>query len=128
MNNRSRRRLKESRQPDGGQRLSLRFHALGPSCFSFKVLLTPALRAAIPSLTIRAAEHSAPDPNQEDPFWACATPRLSVRVPSASCPIRTYSQRACDQNELSRGGAWIMMRSATDLSKADLHVFSKLFD
>ena len=23
---------------------------------------------------------------------------------------------------------WIMMRSATDLSKADLHVFSKLFD
>jgi hypothetical protein len=24
--------------------------------------------------------------------------------------------------------AWIMMRSATDLSKADLHVFSKLFD
>src|SRR3954464_6670469 len=25
-------------------------------------------------------------------------------------------------------GAWIMMRSATDLSKADLHVFSKLFD
>src|SRR3954466_13495833 len=24
-------------------------------------------------------------------------------------------------------GAWIMMRSATDLSKADLHVFSKLF-
>src|SRR4051794_4218969 len=26
------------------------------------------------------------------------------------------------------GGPWIMMRSATDLSKADLHVFSKLFD
>src|SRR5829696_4765182 len=24
--------------------------------------------------------------------------------------------------------AWIMMRSATDLSKADFHVFSKLFD
>ena len=24
--------------------------------------------------------------------------------------------------------AWIIMRSATDLSKADLHVFSKLFD
>ena len=24
--------------------------------------------------------------------------------------------------------SWIMMRSATDLSKADLHVFSKLFD
>src|SRR3954468_8323846 len=24
-------------------------------------------------------------------------------------------------------GTWIMMRSATDLSKADLHVFSKLF-
>src|SRR3954462_9084686 len=28
----------------------------------------------------------------------------------------------------SRGIPWIMMRSATDLSKADLHVFSKLFD
>src|SRR3954451_8801030 len=26
------------------------------------------------------------------------------------------------------GRAWIMMRSATDSSKADLHVFSKLFD
>ena len=26
------------------------------------------------------------------------------------------------------GRAWIMVRSATDLSKADLHVFSKLFD
>src|SRR3954451_17380717 len=26
------------------------------------------------------------------------------------------------------GRPWIMMRSATDLSKADLHVFSKLFD
>jgi len=29
---------------------------------------------------------------------------------------------------MPRVGAWIMMRSATDLSKADLHVFPKLFD
>jgi hypothetical protein len=28
----------------------------------------------------------------------------------------------------SKQASWIMMRSATDLSKADLHVFSKLFD
>src|SRR4051794_25187087 len=30
--------------------------------------------------------------------------------------------------KLQRCAAWIMMRSATDLSKADLPVFSKLFD
>src|SRR3954468_21607456 len=104
MNNRSRRRLKESRQPDGGQRLSLRFHALGPSCFSFKVLLTPALRAAIPSLTYTGCRAQRARPKPRRPFLGLRHPALSVGAPSASCPIRTYSQRACDQNELSRGG------------------------
>ena len=33
-----------------------------------------------------------------------------------------------DEADGDRGAPWIMMRSATDLSKADLHVFSKLFD
>src|SRR5829696_9518988 len=35
---------------------------------------------------------------------------------------------SCNPKMLKTRAAWIMMRSATDLSKADLHVFSKLFD
>src|SRR3954453_8171399 len=47
----------------------------------------------------------------------------------ADAPGGMTSQALLDElNERFFSGPWIMMRSATDLSKADLHVFSKLFD
>src|SRR5690349_17412918 len=57
----------------------------------------------------------------------------SMPEPDRSRPIRSAPE-APERSHASRvhlqnlDNPWIMMRSATDLSKADLHVFSKLFD
>jgi len=50
-------------------------------------------------------------------------------TPAGTSPVVTIRHSAIS-SFLARATirAWIMVRSATDLSKADLHVFSKLFD
>ena len=52
--------------------------------------------------------------------------RAIKRLPNL-CIVRECKADATDGRDRHQG-SWIMMRSATDLSKADLHVFSKLFD
>ena len=68
--------------------------------------------------------------NQGDATYA---PFLGEEMMGTSTDAQTstepFARRA--EQEAKRDAivkAWIMMRSATDLSKADLHVSSKLFD
>src|SRR4029079_16719843 len=58
-------------------------------------------------------------------FWAdlAAYPALCFQPGNHDCH---FSSRQTLQVAINT--SWIMMRSATDLSKADLHVFPKLFD
>src|SRR4051812_18040565 len=71
--------------------------------------------------------------SQNPPQARCpprATAELDIaRVAAKSRHVRTISQLLVSCSHIYQfRPSWIMMRSATDLSKADLHVFSKLFD
>src|SRR5205085_14771 len=79
---------------------------------------------------LRRLESNGPDQARQ----CSKRPRQLERL---RCDRRRRLARWVDHGVWSRAGRasrvssrhpWIMMRSATDLGKADLHVFSKLFD
>ena len=57
--------------------------------------------------------------------WACGIIYVLGQINFLTDPSTQPFMTTADL--CARFGAWIMMRSATDLGKADLHVFSKLF-
>src|SRR5436305_747790 len=51
----------------------------------------------------------------------------AMAITWSCCDLEKVNRRSRPEIEATSSSPWIMMRSATDLSKADLHVFSKLF-